>query len=65
MFNSVAVEAKGDGDLLQSVRIKNVKTSEESDLPANGLFYAIGKSKAGSGVTAEVDISLHRPRPRN
>ncbi|KAG8913244.1 thioredoxin-disulfide reductase, partial [Tulasnella sp. 417] len=47
MFNTVTVEAKGDGDLLQSVRIKNVKTGEESDLPANGLFYAIALLKLG------------------
>lgn len=46
MFNTVALEAKGDGDLLQSVRVKNVKSGEESDLPANGLFYAIGKLKS-------------------
>jgi thioredoxin reductase (NADPH) len=38
----VATECKGDGDLLTAVRIKNVKTGKEEDLPVNGLFYAIG-----------------------
>jgi thioredoxin reductase len=42
MWNTIALEAKGDGDLLQAVRIKNTKTGEEKDLPANGLFFAIG-----------------------
>ncbi len=41
-FNTIALEAKGDGNLLNAVHIKNVKTGEESDLPVNGLFYAIG-----------------------
>ncbi|KAG8915808.1 thioredoxin-disulfide reductase [Tulasnella sp. 417] len=55
MFNTVTVEAKGDGDLLQSVRIKNVKTGEESDLPANGLFYAIGHVPATELVKGQVE----------
>ncbi|KAG8965952.1 thioredoxin-disulfide reductase [Tulasnella sp. 425] len=55
MFNSIAVEAKGDGDLLQTVRIKNVKTGEESDLPANGLFYAIGHVPATELVKGQVE----------
>jgi thioredoxin reductase (NADPH) len=43
MWNTIATEACGDGDLLRSLKIKNVKTNEESELPVNGLFYAIGK----------------------
>ncbi|KAG8849187.1 thioredoxin-disulfide reductase [Tulasnella sp. 330] len=54
MFNTTALEAKGDGDLLQAVRIKNVKTGEEKDLPANGLFYAIGHVPATSLVVGQV-----------
>ena len=42
MWNTVATEAKGDGDLLNALRIKDTKTGEEKDLPVNGLFYAIG-----------------------
>lgn len=45
LWNTVATECKGDGDLLNSVRIKNVKTGAEEDLPVNGLFYAIGTSR--------------------
>ncbi|KIO23045.1 hypothetical protein M407DRAFT_244940 [Tulasnella calospora MUT 4182] len=55
MFNTVPLEAKGDGDLLKSLRVKNVKTSEESDLPANGLFYAIGHVPATELVKGQVE----------
>ena len=42
LWNTVATECQGDGDLLNNLRIKNVKTGEEKDLPVRGLFYAIG-----------------------
>ena len=42
LWNTVATECQGDGDLLKSLRIRNVVTGAESDLPVNGLFYAIG-----------------------
>lgn len=41
LWNSVAVEAVG-ADFLTGVRVKNVKTGDESLLEASGLFYAIG-----------------------
>ena len=42
LWNTEALEAKGDGKLLKSLRIVNNKTKEEKDLQVNGLFYAIG-----------------------
>ncbi|KAG7446647.1 thioredoxin reductase [Guyanagaster necrorhizus] len=48
LWNTVAVECQGDGDLLNNLRIKNVLTNEEKDLPVNGLFYAIGHEPATS-----------------
>lgn len=48
LFNTVATEAKGDGELLNAVRIKDTKTGEERDLQVNGLFYAIGHIPATS-----------------
>ena len=42
LWNTVATECQGDGDLLNNVRIKDVKTGEEKDLRVHGLFYAIG-----------------------
>ncbi|KAJ6622717.1 hypothetical protein B0H10DRAFT_2174969 [Mycena sp. CBHHK59/15] len=41
LWNTVATECQGDGDLLRSLRVKNVVTGEEKHLPVNGLFYAI------------------------
>lgn len=52
---TVATECKGDGDLLQALHLKNLKTGEERDLPVNGLFYAIGHEPA----TALVKDQLH------
>ncbi|KAH0608964.1 uncharacterized protein H6S33_001192 [Morchella sextelata] len=48
LYNTVATEAKGDGRLLQNLTIKNVVTGEISELPANGLFYAVGHEPATS-----------------
>jgi thioredoxin reductase len=45
---TVATECKGDGDLLQGLTLKNTKTGETSELPVNGLFYAIGEWGGGS-----------------
>ncbi|CCD23828.1 thioredoxin-disulfide reductase TRR2 NDAI_0C01670 [Naumovozyma dairenensis CBS 421] len=55
LFNTVTLEAKGDGKFLNSLRIKNVQTNQESDLEANGLFYAIGHNPATSIVAGQVD----------
>ncbi|KAI0292417.1 thioredoxin reductase [Russula brevipes] len=46
LWNTVAVECQGDGDLLNNLRIKNTHTGQESDLPVKGLFYAIGHEPA-------------------
>jgi thioredoxin reductase (NADPH) len=41
-WNTEAVEAVGDGKLLNSVKVIQNKTKEESQIPASGLFFAIG-----------------------
>lgn len=46
LWNTVATECLGDGDLLSGLRIRNVVTGEEKDLAVNGLFYAIGHEPA-------------------
>ncbi|KAI6027850.1 hypothetical protein PISMIDRAFT_30792 [Pisolithus microcarpus 441] len=46
LWNTVAVECRGNGDLLNNLRIKNVLNGDERDLPVNGLFYAIGHEPA-------------------
>ncbi|CAI4039482.1 hypothetical protein SMKI_08G1490 [Saccharomyces mikatae IFO 1815] len=55
LFNTVALEAKGDGKLLTMLRIKNTKSSVENDLEVNGLFYAIGHNPAIDIVKGQVD----------
>lgn len=42
LWNTSAVEAKGDGKLLNALEVVNNKTNEKSTLSVNGLFYAIG-----------------------
>ncbi|KAK8844130.1 thioredoxin reductase [Kwoniella newhampshirensis] len=56
LWNTVATECKGDGDLLQSLAIKNVKTGEESELEVNGLFYAIGHEPATQLVKSQLEL---------
>jgi len=41
LWNTILLEAMGD-EQLTAVRIKNVKTNEETILNSGGLFYAIG-----------------------
>lgn len=55
LYNTVSLEAKGDGKFLSHLRIKNVKTEEEKDLPVNGLFYAIGHTPATQIVQGQVE----------
>jgi thioredoxin reductase (NADPH) len=43
LWNSEPIEAKGDGDLLTSITLRDTKSGETRDLPVNGLFYAIGE----------------------
>ncbi|KAJ7209559.1 thioredoxin reductase [Mycena pura] len=54
LWNTVATECVGDGDLLQSLRIKNSLTGEEKDLPVSGLFYAIGHEPATALVRSQL-----------
>ncbi|KAJ3002618.1 UNVERIFIED_CONTAM: thioredoxin-disulfide reductase [Siphonaria sp. JEL0065] len=42
VFNTVPLEAFGDGKLLKGLVVKDVTTSSTRTLDANGLFYAIG-----------------------
>ncbi|KAE8216416.1 hypothetical protein CF319_g31 [Tilletia indica] len=56
LFNTAPVEAKGDGDLLNAVRLRDTKSGEERDLPANGLFYAIGHDPATALVKDQLEL---------
>ncbi|KAF7730719.1 thioredoxin-disulfide reductase [Apophysomyces ossiformis] len=55
-FNTVLIEAMGDGDVLTAVTIRK-KGVEESKIYASGLFYAIGHDPATSLVrNSKVEI---------
>lgn len=56
LWNTVAVECQGDGDLLTNLRIKNVLNGEEKDLPVSGLFYAIGHEPATALVRNQLQV---------
>ena len=56
IFNTVATEACGDETLLTGVKTKNKVTGEEKEIPANGLFYAIGHTPASTLVKGIVDL---------
>ncbi|KAJ7465066.1 thioredoxin reductase [Mycena latifolia] len=58
LWNTVATACEGDGDLLQSLRIKNLQTSEETSLPVNGLFYAIGHEPATALVRGQLQTDV-------
>ena len=55
LYNTEALEALGNNKILQSLRIKNNISNEESDLPVNGLFYAIGHTPATKIVHGQID----------
>ncbi|EGW32235.1 uncharacterized protein SPAPADRAFT_61316 [Spathaspora passalidarum NRRL Y-27907] len=56
LWNTNAVEAKGDGKLLNALTIKNNKSGETKDLPVNGLFYAIGHVPATKIFEGQLDM---------
>ena len=53
LYNTTAVEAKGDGRLMNQLVI-NTK-GEQKTLDVNGLFYAIGHEPATALVQGQVD----------
>ncbi|KAL9007723.1 MAG: hypothetical protein Q9173_007070 [Seirophora scorigena] len=57
-FGAAAVECLGEKQergLLQSLKVKDLKTGDVSDMPANGLFYAVGHDPATVLVKEQVD----------
>ncbi|KAA1115941.1 thioredoxin-disulfide reductase [Puccinia graminis f. sp. tritici] len=54
LWNTVPVEAKGDGNLLNSLLVKDTKTGEERTIDINGLFYAIGHEPATALVRGQL-----------
>ncbi|CAG8532941.1 4601_t:CDS:2 [Diversispora eburnea] len=56
LWNTVPIECKGDGKLLNNLIIKDTKTNEIKELKVNGLFYAIGHVPATELVKGQLDL---------
>ncbi|CAD6582579.1 MAG: thioredoxin-disulfide reductase [Alectoria sarmentosa] len=57
-YNTVATEVTGekkDRGLMTGLRLKNVSTGEESEMEANGLFYAVGHDPATAMFKGVID----------
>jgi thioredoxin reductase (NADPH) len=54
LFNTTAVEAKGDGRLMKQLVIN--MNGQQKTLDVNGLFYAIGHEPATSLVRGQVEM---------
>lgn len=66
-WNTIAVEALGDR-VLSGIRIKNVKTDDESVVEASGLFYAIGHKPNTDFLAGQLetdDVGYVRTRPES
>ena len=58
-YDTVGVEVKGEekqGGVMKSLRIKNVKTGNEEEVDANGLFYAVGHEPATALFKGQLDM---------
>ncbi|KAI9848476.1 MAG: thioredoxin-disulfide reductase [Thelocarpon superellum] len=55
-YGTVATEIKGDATgLMSHLTLKNLATGEETDVEANGLFYAVGHDPATQLFRGQVD----------
>ncbi|KAI9669259.1 MAG: thioredoxin-disulfide reductase [Trizodia sp. TS-e1964] len=55
-YNTVATEVKGgEQGLMTLLKMKNIITGEESEMNANGLFYAVGHDPATELFKGQVD----------
>ena len=55
VWDSVVVDVLG-GDHIEGLRLKNVKTNQEHDMPIDGLFMAIGHTPTTQFVAGQLDL---------
>ncbi len=55
LWSHVVTEAKG-GDFLESIRVKDLKTDDQTDIPVAGLFFAIGHTPNTAFLNGQIDI---------
>ncbi len=56
LWNTECVEAKGDGDLLNTVQIINSQTKETQEISAGGLFFAIGHTPNTGFLNGQIKV---------
>ncbi len=54
LWSHVVTRAKG-ADFLEAVRVKDLKTDEQRDIPAAGLFFAIGHTPNTAFLNSQID----------
>jgi thioredoxin reductase (NADPH) len=54
LWSQVVTQAKG-ADFLEAIRVKNLKTDEERDIPVAGLFFAIGHTPNTAFLNGQID----------
>jgi thioredoxin reductase (NADPH) len=59
MWDSEVLEAVGPDGRLAAVRVRNLKTGEESEIAATGLFIAIGHDPRSDLVKHQVDLDAN------
>lgn len=55
-WNTEAVDVLGEKGRMSGVKLRNIQTGEESDLPVKGLFYAIGHTPNTSLFQGQLDL---------
>jgi len=55
VWDSIVVDVLGQ-ERVEAVRLKNVKTNEEHDLPVSGLFMAIGHTPTTQFLQGQLDL---------
>jgi thioredoxin reductase (NADPH) len=56
MFSSVVDEVKGNGKLMQSMVVRDLKTNENTEISCNGLFFAIGHAPNVDFLKGQLDL---------
>ncbi|KAF9189284.1 thioredoxin-disulfide reductase [Haplosporangium sp. Z 767] len=56
LYNTVPIECKGDGKLLQSIVLQDTVTKETRTMDFNGLFYAIGHVPATALFKGQLNL---------
>jgi thioredoxin reductase (NADPH) len=55
-WNTEAIDVHGGDGWMQGVKVRNIKTGEESEISAKGLFYAIGHTPNTSLFQGQIEL---------